>query len=249
MWFKNLVVYRLPSDFSCTAAALEEALGRRPLQPCGALEMASRGWVPPSSTGRLLHTVAQQHLIALGVNQKLLPASIIRQEAERRAEELLEVLRDTLGSLAVQPIETRRAPHTSMGAWLLRGEPPGRFSVDQDLELRSPDTSQASVRYARHPLDGADIRGHLAAGKYPTRLGLTFRDRVSFLLTQKWQLQRVAFLELMRGEAGANDAAEIDEVEQFDSDFALMAGELSQLLNALVEALGGLVVPEQAAAA
>jgi recombination associated protein RdgC len=158
-------------------------------------------------------------------------------------------LRDTLGSLAVQPIETRRAPHTSMGAWLTRGEASAPFSVDQDLELRSPDTSQASVRYARHPLDGADIRSHLAAGKYPTRLGLTCRDRVSFLLTEKWQLKRIAFLQLMRGEANANDAAEIDAVEQFDSDFALMAGELTQLLDALVEALGGLVVAEQAAAA
>ena len=66
MWFKNLVVYRLPADWSLSAAELEEKLGTRPLQPCSPFEMLSRGFVAPSSTGRLVHTVNQQHLIALG---------------------------------------------------------------------------------------------------------------------------------------------------------------------------------------
>ena len=81
MWFKNLIVYRLPADWSVSAAELEELLSKHTLQPCGALEMMSRGWVPPASTPRLLHTVNQQHLIALGIDQKLLPGSIIRQVA------------------------------------------------------------------------------------------------------------------------------------------------------------------------
>ena len=37
-----------------------------------------------ASGGRLLHTVNQQHMIALGENQKLLPGSIIRQRSVRR---------------------------------------------------------------------------------------------------------------------------------------------------------------------
>ena len=69
-----------------TAAQLEEKLGTRPLQPCGALDMLSRGWIAPSASGRLVHALNQQYLIALGVEQKLLPASIIRQEALRRAK-------------------------------------------------------------------------------------------------------------------------------------------------------------------
>ena len=37
-----------------------------------------------------MHTVGLQHLIALGVNQKLLPASIIRQVTAERAEALAQ---------------------------------------------------------------------------------------------------------------------------------------------------------------
>ena len=39
----------------------------------------------PSPTGAFVHTVNQQHLIALGVDQKLLPGSIIRQVTAERA--------------------------------------------------------------------------------------------------------------------------------------------------------------------
>lgn len=56
MFFKNLVIYRLPSDWNVSAADLEAALSRRPLQPCGALDMESRGWVPSSPLNRIVHT-------------------------------------------------------------------------------------------------------------------------------------------------------------------------------------------------
>ena len=88
MWFKNLVVYRLPADWNVSAAEIEERLSQRSLQPCGSFDMHSRGWVHAGPTKRFVHTTHGQHLIALGVEQKLLPASIIRQVASERAAEL-----------------------------------------------------------------------------------------------------------------------------------------------------------------
>lgn len=305
MWFKNLALYRLPADWKMSAAELEEKLGQHTLQPCSPLQMLSRGWVAPSGTGRLLHTVNQQHLIALGVEQKLLPASIIRQETAVRAtvladsqgfpvgrrqmrdlkmrvteelraralnkrrttrawidpvngwfvvdagsagkaEELVEVLRDTLGSFAVQFVETQRTPHTSMAAWLTHGDAPGAFGIEQDLELQTADPNKATVRYVRHPLDGKEIKAHLAAGKYPTRLGLTWNGRLSFVLTEKLLIKRVEFLEMTKD---TPDGGEVDKDEQFDVDFTVMAGELAKMLDDLVQALGGDTSGEQTAAA
>src|SRR5262245_11471136 len=91
MWFKNLVVYKLPKDWSWSAADLEDQLWGRKLRDCSALEMFNRGWVPPSPDElRLVYTVNRQHLIALGTNRKLLPSSIIKQEVAERARELAE---------------------------------------------------------------------------------------------------------------------------------------------------------------
>jgi recombination associated protein RdgC len=306
MWFKNLALYRLPADWNVSAAELEEKLGQRALQPCSPLEMLSRGWVAPSGTGRMLHTVNQQHLIALGVEQKLLPASIIRQETAQRAEvladsqgfpvgrrqmrdlkmrvteelraraltkrrttrawidpvngwfvvdagsagkaeELVEALRDLLGSFAVQFVETQRTPHTSMAAWLTHGDAPGPFGIDQDLELQTADPNKATVRYVRHPLDGKEIKAHLASGKYPTRMGLTWNGRISFVLTEKLLIKRVEFLEM--GKDSATEGEEINKDEQFDIDFTVMAGELAKLLDDLLQALGGDTSRQETAAA
>lgn len=305
MRFKNLVAYRLPADWSYSPLELEERLARRPLQPCGPLDMLSRGWISPAGDGRLVHLVGRQQLLALGADQRLLPASVVRQVVQERAselaaeqgfpvgrrqlrelrnrvadelrpraftrrrvtrawldpdarwfvvdaaglpraEELVEILRDTLGSFAVLPLDTVQAPHLAMVNWLKHGDAPARFSIDQDLELQSRDATRASVRYARHPLDGPEIRQHLQRNLSATRLGLTWNDRVSFVLTDKLQLKRLDFLEV-QGEPAGDE--EIDAVQRFDAEFALMAGELGALLGDLVGGLGGEQQREQMAAA
>ncbi len=297
MLFKNLVFRRLPADWSLSAAELEGSLAGRTLQPCGPFDMSSRGWVPVTNGGRLLHTVNQHHMIALGTDDKLLPGSIVRQVAEERAavqaeeqgfpvgrkqmrdlrarvadelraraltrrritrawidptagwfavdaasmpraELVVETLSDTLGSFAPPAIETERSPQACMASWLMQGEAPLRFSIDDDLELQSADKVKAIIRYTRHPLDGKEIRGHLAAGKYPTRLGLTWNDRVSFVLTDKLQVKRLDFLEMNKDTTEGDD---VDPAEQFDIDFAVMAGELANLFKDLTSVLANTV--------
>lgn len=299
MWFKNLIVYRLPPDWSVAPAELEEKLGQRSLQPCGSFDMQSRGWVHASAAERFVHTTHGQHLIALGVEQKLLPGSIVRQVAtdrakviaeqqgfpvgrrqmrelrERvleelraraltrrrvtrawidpahgwlvvdaagapRADELIETLRDTLGSLAVQLVETQRSPSAAMSAWLALGDAPLRFTIDQDLELQAADQTKATIRYTRYPLEGREIRQHLTAGMYATRLGLTWNDRISFVLTEKLQVKRVEFVAMDKepGQESSQADQEVAAQEQFEIDFMLMTGELNQLLADLGEALG-----------
>jgi recombination associated protein RdgC len=299
LWFRNLVLYRLPPGWTCSASQLEEKLGSRPLEPCGAFELLSRGWIAAAPDGRLLHTLEPHFLIALGVEQKLLPASVIRQEALRRArikedsqgfpvgkrqmrdlklqvteelraraltrqrstrawidpqggwcvvdaaspakaEELIETLRDTLGSFAVQFVQTRHSAHASMASWLTHGSAPGRLALDQDLTLMTANGTKSSVRYTRHALDLREIRAHLEGGKYPVQLGLCWNDRVAFLLTEKLALKRVQFLDLEPdAEAPAQAGATSDPQEKFDADFALMTGELKALLEEVVQCLGG----------
>jgi recombination associated protein RdgC len=289
MLFKNLFVYRLPADWSWTPGDLETRLADHPLRPCGHFDMLVRGWQSVTKGGRLLHTVGQHHMLSLGTNQKLLPATIIRQVAEERAEaqaaeqgfpvgrkqmrdikgrvadelrpraftrrtttrawidsrsgwfvidaaggpraeSVLETLVATLGSFVPLPLEGARSPHMLMSSWLMQVDAPFRFAIDDDLELQTADKTKSSIRYVRYPLDGKDIRSHLAGGKYPTRLGLTWNGRVSFVLTDTLCLRRIKFLEVGKDQS---DAEEVESAEQFDIDFAVMAGELSALLTDL----------------
>jgi len=92
------------------------------------------------------------------------------------------------------------------------------------------------VRYVRHPLESAEIREHIEAGKQVTKLAMTWNDRISFVLNENMQVKRLAFLDLLKEES--EQQAETAD-EQFEADFAIMSGELARFLPDLVEALGG----------
>lgn len=294
MWFKNLLIYRL-AKIDGDAETLDAKLKEHALQPCGSFEMESRGWVPPRVEDRFVHSLQRQWLIHFGVNQKLLPGSIVTQTAKERAaklaekqehpvgrkqmrdirervlEELMpkalssrrtlsawidpvnnwlvldtsadkkadELLESLIGAdveIEARRLECRQSPAAQMTLWLSSGQVPAPFTIDQDLELKASGESRATVRYVNHPLEGREIREHIAGGKTATRLGMTWKNRVSFVLTDQLQVKRVAFLDMLKDET--QDKAD-DAEEQFDIDFALMTGELAAMLADLVEALGG----------
>ena len=63
---------------------------------------------------------------------------------------------------------------------------------------------------------------------------MTWADRISFVLHDNFQVKRIEPLDIIKESSDATDPEEL-----FDSDFALMAGELSRFLPDLVHALGG----------
>ena len=296
MWFRNLQIYRLTDDWRFDAAGLQARLASHVFRGCGGSDMQARGWVPPRGNEGELVISSQKHLlICLGVEQKLLPASVVRQYAQERlaeleeqqgfkpgrkqalevreavtaellprafvkrrltyawvdpqgrwfaidagssakAEEVIEHLKMSLGELPLRLLRTQLSPTTAMTEWLASGEAPVGFSIDRDCELRAAGEDRATVRYARHTLEAAEIVNHIAAGKSATRLALTWQDRISFVLNEQLQVKRLAFLDILKEES-ERQAENADEL--FEADFAIMSGEFSQLLPQLVEALGG----------
>lgn len=291
MWFRNLQIFRLNGLPS--GERLQAALEQNALLPCSTDQGLSIGWVPPRQAGDFVHEVNCQWLIALGVEKRLLPASVVRQKAQERvqeietsqgrrvgrrefrelqdealktllpqafirryrtfawidpvngwlvidaasparADELIEQLHKTGCPLQIQPVKVVQSPVSAMTTWLADGEAPAGFTIDQDTELQSAE--RATVRYAKHSLDGDDIPEHIAAGKVATRLGMTWADKISFVLTDTLRIKRLAFLDILK-EAAEGQVE--NEDERFDSDFALMTGELAKMLADLVEALGG----------
>jgi len=89
MWFRNLQIFRLTSDWAYSTDALSAALHKGLFHACGATDRVARGWVPPrGDEGELVFSVERQQLIALGVEQKLLPSSVVRQYAQAKLVEI-----------------------------------------------------------------------------------------------------------------------------------------------------------------
>jgi recombination associated protein RdgC len=302
MWFKNLQLYRLPTPWNIDLAKFDELLGRGPFNRCASNEPMSRGWVAPRRDGSLVFSLGGQWLIALSVEQRLLPSSVVNDEVKERAEaleaqqgyapgrkqmkelreriteelmpraftrrrttmvwidpkngwfcvdasspgkaeEVIEHLRNCLDEFPLSMLHTQVSPTSAMADWLAGGDAPAGFTIDRDCELKAAGEEKAAVRYVRHPLDGEEIAGeikaHLASGKLPTKLALTWDDRISFVLSEKLEIKRLAFLDLLKEQA-EKTAEHADE--QFDADFMLMTGELARFLPQMVEALGGEIV-------
>lgn len=298
MFFRNLSVYRIPAKSDIYFDAMSGALESAQLFPCGHLEAESIGWVSPCDNGTIVHVTNRQILISLGVQEKILPAAVVRKTAgerakaieeaegrrvgrkelrdlrealtvellpkalvrERRtfawldsengwlaidsgaqskAEELLEHLRKTVDGFPASLLKTAVSPSSAMTGWVAGNEAPSGFTIDHDIELRSAEN--ATIRYQRHSLEGKEIREHIAEGKVVTRLGLTWNDRISFVLDEKLQIKRLSFLDILKEQ---NDGQAENDQERFDLDFAMMTGELSRMLDDVVFALGG--EPEKA---
>lgn len=163
---------------------------------------------------------------------------VVDAPSTARAEDLLELLRQTLDTFPLALLRTELSPATAMADWL-ENEAPAGFTIDDETELRSATEGNASVRYLHHSLDGAEVRAHMAEGKMPTRLALTFNDRVSFVLTENLQIKRLGFLDVIMEHMASEGAQAASDI--FDAQFALFTAEQVVLLNALIDALGGSV--------
>jgi recombination associated protein RdgC len=252
----------------------------------------------PCHGDKLVHSANKQILFALGVEQKLLPTTIVNRFAKERVadieaqqgykvgrkemkelkeaiteellprafalqrttyawldqvngylvidaassaktEELLELMNKTLDNLPFKPLHTTISPVAAMTDWLAGNNAPAGFTIDRELELRATGESKATIRYANHELEGEEILKHIAAGKRVTRLGMTWNDRISFVLTESMQIKRIEFLDIIKEES-TTQAEDADEL--FELDFTLMTGELAKLLADLTEALGGEII-------
>jgi recombination associated protein RdgC len=158
---------------------------------------------------------------------------VIDASSQTRADEVVTMLVKSLDGFAAALLESKLSPTAAMSEWLISQEAPSGFSVDRECELKAADESKAVVRYARHPLDNDEVRQHVQGGKLPTRLALTWNNRVSFVLTEGLQFKKLAFLDVVM------DGASTGKDDGFDADVAIATGELGNLLPDLLEALGG----------
>lgn len=170
---------------------------------------------------------------------------VIDATATARLDAALTALTKAVPGLAPQPLQTAESPAACMKAWLLDGVAPAGFGIGREAELRSSDVQAATVRYTRHGLEGEDVQQHLASGKEVRKLALNWKDRLDFVLAENGQLSK---LKLDDGVFEA-DGAEHSEQDPFDGDALLLTAELSALLPALFEGLGGRVSLSEAAPA
>jgi len=296
MWFKNIQFYKFEDEFKLSSQQLHEKLEGRKARDCGQMEMACQGWAKPlGHAGQMLvHESDGALMISLRREDKVLPASLVREQVEEqafqieqeagrpvgrkekrdikdqvlqellpkalvrashtyacilpkqgwlvvnaasanKAEELIEVLRKTLGTLNVVLPATEESPESAMTRWLMNdAELPQDFDVEDECELHAGEGAEGIVRCKYIDVSSDEVRAHVASGRRVKKLAMNWRERLSFVLQDDLSIRRMRFDSAIVDEAGeAGD----DEASRFDADFAIMVAELADFIPDLLAAL------------
>jgi recombination associated protein RdgC len=155
-----------------------------------------------------------------------------------RAETLITLLRETLGSLPVRPFETVLAPAAVMTEWVARPDKHADFTLLDTCELRDSSEEGGVIRCVGEDLTSNEILAHLGTGKQVVKLGLEWDERLSCVLEADLAIKRIKFLDILQEQLA--DVQTEDEAARFDLSFSLMSLEFRRLIPRLLQICGGL---------
>lgn len=162
---------------------------------------------------------------------------VVDASSSNKAEELMELLRQTIGSLPAIPLKTKTLPTLLMTNWLKGENLKDDFLIKDECELKEADDEGAILRCKRQDLSSDEIQMHLNNGKEVTKLAINWNDTIECVLENDLAIKRLKFSDELLEQAD-NDGAE-DAAARFDADFNLMTGELSRFIPRLIEILDG----------
>lgn len=305
MWFKNIRLYCFTKPFELSPEDLESRLSEKLFQPCSSHDKTRMGWISPiAKDGEMLtHVVGDYIMICAQRQDRILPASVVKDATDEkvveleerqgrkvyrkekqqiqedtfasllpraftrnqkvfaylaptenllvintvsapRAEELLSLLRESIGSLSVALPVSKRAPGDVMTRWLKNQNATHKFQIEEDCELYDPIDGSNVVRCKGQDLFADEIQTHLSAGKQVRKLGVSWKGLLNCIIADDLTVKRLKFEDIKEeNESFQEESA----AQKFDQEFALMTLELSGFLQSFFSAFGGLDDPGKAA--
>ena len=162
---------------------------------------------------------------------------MVDASSAKKADDVLALLRKSIGSLPVVPVALKNPPEITMTEWLQKGNLPAAFTLEDESELRSAMEHGGIARFKQQDLMTDEVKNHLVNDKLVTKLSLNWGETVSFTLADDLSITSVKWSdELMEKNDDINDE---EPLARLDADIALLAGEMSRFAPALIDALGG----------
>ncbi|HHT7758198.1 recombination-associated protein RdgC [Pasteurella multocida] len=156
--------------------------------------------------------------------------------SHKQAEDVLALLRKTLGSLPVVPLAFAKEPILAMTAWVVQDEIPEWLGLQGDSKLIDFNSNGEAV-LKNQDFHCEDIQGLLIAGKQVQSLRLDWDEHLQFTLNEDGTFKRLKFANNVLDKN--DDILKEDYTQRFDADFILMTSVLSELTENLLNEFGG----------
>lgn len=190
------------------------------------------------------------------VTEELLPQAFVRSQkidlwwdterqligvntsSRTRAEDVLDLLRATLGSLKVTPLASKELPARVMTRWLEDGATrPAQLTLGDSVTLKGKGDDSV-FRGRRADLDSDDVHQLLSVGRQATQLAISIEDAWSGVLNEDLSITGLNFADALLEEADFADDGD-DALARLETDFVIMTGCLRTSIEQLINWLGG----------
>ena len=161
---------------------------------------------------------------------------VVNASSAKRAEDLLSKLREALGSLRCLHIAPNNLLTQVMTHWLRERAASHQLTLGEECELQAAKDGRV-IRCKAHHLTADEILSHLESGMHVSKLALTWKEAIHFVVDDQLGLKRLKFEDSISEQA--NERNPESKAEQFDADFAIMALELKAFIADVLAAFGG----------
>ena len=166
---------------------------------------------------------------------------ILNVATPAKAEEFINLLRDTLGDFPVGLPTSKRSPSDVMTRWLKDQRATNNFEITEDCELFNPLDGANIIRCKGQDLKSEEIAKHIESGKKAKNLGVIWNNFLSCNVGDDLGIKRLRFEEFIE----ETESSSAENVRQkFEQEFTLMALGLSSFFDSLFAAFGGLGDPQ-----
>ena len=159
---------------------------------------------------------------------------VVDTASQSRAEDVLEQLRTAEALPPARLWKTNLSRSSQMGLWVESHEPPEGMTIDDRAKAR--DSNGGVITVSDRSAVSEEMVGAVADGCIVMELGMTLEGVASFVLTESGAIKRLVLVS--GGESPQKKPLSNEEEE--NADLILSGSAVSQILDALTVALGGL---------
>lgn len=155
---------------------------------------------------------------------------ILDVASQNKAEQITELLRQSLGSLPIVPLHKGQQFNHVLTGWLRDQKLPEALLSGQKCEMFDPDEGGGIIRCSKQELNSPQIRAHLENGKLVSKLELIWDGKLEFVLQDNLMIKSLKYTDILKDQTESHE----DIMAQFDIDFQLMTQSYAQLLDYLL---------------
>lgn len=154
---------------------------------------------------------------------------VVNSPSFNKAEELLALLRKSLGSLPVVPVFQNIDVSINLKSWVQGFGVPAHFQIGHNAEIAEPLDTDSTAKFKGYDLKSDDFKTHLENGMFVTSLELIYKENVTFTVKDDGSIKSVKFSDVLKEEN--SDISSEDMAVKLDADFVLFSYELSELVD------------------